>query len=195
MAELHIESRNNGWIQSGGNPATANASRGRFTITPFWFDESKWNPTDWQDEIFRPGSIQNYNLTATGGNENIRYALSGGYFNNKGIVINSDLKRYSFRSNIDAKLSPKIKVGLKFSPSYTTNNQVRSEGDFNAGLVHQALLQIPNFGPYDPTGYGGYSNQNSLRTVLGQVGGLGNPVAQALEDKYQLDQGRVLGNT
>ena len=195
MAELHIESRNNGWIQSGGNVATPNAGRGRFTITPFWFDETKWNATDWQEEIFRPGSIQNVNLTATGGNENVRYAISGGYFTNKGIVINSDLKRYSFRSNIDAKLSSKIKVGLKFSPSYTINQQIRSEGDFNNGLVHQSLLQIPNFGPYDSTGYGGYSNQNSLRTVLGQVGGLGNPVARALEDKYQLDQGRVLGNT
>lgn len=194
MAELHIESRNNGWLQSGGNPAIPNANRGRFTITPFWSDQTKWNPTDWQDQIFRPGYIQNYNLTATGGNENIRYALSGGYFTNKGIVINSDLKRYSFRSNIDAKLSSKIKAGFKFSPSYTINNQIRSEGDFNNGLVHQSLLQIPNFGPYDSTGYGGYSNQNALRTILGQVGALGNPVARAREDKYQLNQGRVLGN-
>ncbi len=55
MAELHIDSRNNGWLQSGGNPATPNEQRGRFTVSPFWFDPQQWQPTDYQDEIFPGG--------------------------------------------------------------------------------------------------------------------------------------------
>lgn len=197
FAELHIESRNNAWIQSGGDPATSNAQRGRFIVLPFWTDPSQWKPTNWQDVIFKRGVIQNYNLGATGGSENIRYALSGGYFSNQGVIVNSSLKRYSFRSNVDATISKKIKIGFKFNPSYTVNSDVRTDGAFaEGGLLTQALLHAPNLGPYDPNGYGGYTSQSALRaTLLGTVGVVGNPLARALEDQYKLDQGRILGST
>ncbi len=200
FAELHIEARNNAWIQSGGNPATPVGQRGRFSYTPFWTDPSQWTPTNWQDVIFRRGTINNYNLSATGGSENIRYALSGGYFSNQGVIINSSLKRYSFRSNIDATINKKIKIGFKFNPSYTVNRAIRSDGAFfgEGGLVNSALLHVPNVGPYDSSGYRGYTSQRALRsTLLGTTiaSGVNNPLARALEDDYQLDQGRILGST
>ncbi len=76
FAEYHKEAQYNGWIQSGGNPATPNNLRGQYAVTDIYFDPSKWANTDWQDQILRTGMVQNYNLAFTGGNENIRYAIS-----------------------------------------------------------------------------------------------------------------------
>ncbi|MEO1714246.1 MAG: SusC/RagA family TonB-linked outer membrane protein, partial [Bacteroidota bacterium] len=46
--------------------------------------------TDWQDEIYRNGNTQNYQLSVSGGSDNVNYYVSGTYFNQQGIVVNSD---------------------------------------------------------------------------------------------------------
>lgn len=195
FAEFHIESRNNGWLRSGGSPNTPNAARGRFTVSPIYFDPTQWRITDWQDQILRKGVLQNYNLAATGGNENIRYAVSGGYFENKGIIIESTSKRYSFRTNIDANVSDKLKVGLQISPTFVNNVAVNSDGHFSSGsILGMALRMPPLISPYLPDG--SYENPLNLRsaTTLGSIAAIDNPVAKAREDQYDLDQGRILGN-
>jgi TonB-linked SusC/RagA family outer membrane protein len=55
--------------------------------------------TDWQEEIFQTGNIQNYQLGISGGSENVSYYLSGTYYDQEGIIINSDYQRYSVTSN------------------------------------------------------------------------------------------------
>lgn len=67
--------------------------------------------TDWQDEIFRTGGVQNYNLSVAGGNDNVKYYVSGALFDQKGIILNSGFERYSLTSNIDAKISEKVSIG------------------------------------------------------------------------------------
>ena len=54
------------------------------------------NGTDWQDEIFRGGSTQTYQLSFSGGDEKTQYAISGNYSDQKGIVINSDFIKFPF---------------------------------------------------------------------------------------------------
>ena len=61
--------------------------------------------TDWQDEIYHNGALQNHQLSISGGSDNIRYFVSGGYMNQQGIVVNTQYKRYSLRSNLDLKLT------------------------------------------------------------------------------------------
>ena len=51
--------------------------------------------TDWQDELFRVAPIQNYNISASGGNNGLKYFLSGGYLDQEGTFINTGFKRYS----------------------------------------------------------------------------------------------------
>jgi len=57
--------------------------------------------TDWQDEVFRTGAIQDHNLQVSGATANgtANYLLSGGYFNQEGTVLGSGFERYSFRVN------------------------------------------------------------------------------------------------
>ncbi|MGC9345117.1 MAG: SusC/RagA family TonB-linked outer membrane protein, partial [Bacteroidales bacterium] len=54
--------------------------------------------TDWQDELYSPAPVQNYQLSLSGGNETTNYFISANYLDEEGVVHNSDYKRYSFRT-------------------------------------------------------------------------------------------------
>jgi len=51
--------------------------------------------TNWQDAAFREAPIQNHQITITGGDEKTHFALSGNYYKQEGILLNSDFERYS----------------------------------------------------------------------------------------------------
>jgi TonB-dependent SusC/RagA subfamily outer membrane receptor len=55
--------------------------------------------TDWQDAMFRTAPVQDYNLSVSGGGESSNYMISGGYFNQEGILNGTGFERFSFRAN------------------------------------------------------------------------------------------------
>ena len=55
--------------------------------------------TDWQDEMLRTGSMEDYNLTLSGGTKSSTYLISGSYFRNDGVLIGHSFKRGSLRLN------------------------------------------------------------------------------------------------
>lgn len=121
--------------------------------------------TDWQDEAFRQASIQNHSLSFSGGDDKTRFALSGNYFKQNGILHNTDFERYSFRINIDRDMSKRFKLGFNFSGS-KSSAQVAPEN------VVPNLLQMPPTMPvHDPTSANGFT----LRSIYDSP--LANPVA------------------
>lgn len=77
-------------------------------------------PTDWVDEGMRSfGNIQNYQLSASGGDKSKRYYISGGYSTEDGIMKNSTYDKFSLRTKIDISLSNKVRVGVNFNPSFS----------------------------------------------------------------------------
>ncbi|SEJ39834.1 TonB-linked outer membrane protein, SusC/RagA family [Dyadobacter koreensis] len=100
---------------------------------------------DYQDEIFRSAAIQNHTLNISGGNDNTKIAVSGSYFDQKGVLIGSDFKRASIRANIDTKLSKNIMFSTNLTGSKVWGNNGRSEGDGggNANTVNAALIMPP----------------------------------------------------
>lgn len=66
---------------------------------------------DFQDKVFRDGSVKIYNLSIRGGNENTKYSLSGNIFDQKGVIIATGYDRYSGRVTIDQRLSKKVSAG------------------------------------------------------------------------------------
>jgi TonB-linked SusC/RagA family outer membrane protein len=68
---------------------------------PEWSNPSALHSIDWQDEVYRSGLKQNYNLGIRGGSEKVQSAFSAGYFNQKGIVLGSDFKRFNTSLNLD----------------------------------------------------------------------------------------------
>src|SRR5699024_7750579 len=97
-AEFVAEGRDNAWIYAGGQASDPNEVR----TSNAWVRPEYRNPssisnegTDWQDVIFRLATVQNYQVSATGGTENIKYMVSLGFFDQKGIVIGSDFQRFN----------------------------------------------------------------------------------------------------
>ncbi len=151
------------------------------------------NTTDQEalDGIFRTAGQKSYQLSASGGNENVKYVVSGEYLDQDGIVVNSNFKRYSFRSNIDAQLSKKLAIKVNLNPSYTqqVTLPVTGEGCCLGSNIVAAALQIHNFYPLlNPDGsYFNYDGLPALAAVY-------NPLAVARESKPELNSLRLLGN-
>lgn len=108
--------------------------------------------TDWQDLLFRRAKIQNYSLSATGGSEKARYALSGTYFQQDGIVLGTNFERFTLRANGDVQINRFFKVGNSISLTHQEDRQVTSNnGEY--GAVQQVLRIPPTVQPYRPDGY------------------------------------------
>lgn len=148
--------------------------------------------TDWQEAILQKAPIQNHQLGISGGSEKSKYAISFGYYGQDGIIKNSDFKRYTLRSNIDAEISPRIKVGLTFQGAYTQSNDAQTEPTGNlsyTGVISAALNYSPTFKMYNDDG-SYYKNQ-------GQLNGLGadNPLALVYEFTNKNSLIRLLANS
>ena len=81
-------------------------------------------PDDWVDAAFRNALRQEYNVSITGGNNNLSYYASFGYLNNKGIVYNSDFERYTARFKTDYQAKPWLKVGTNINYTHSDQNNV-----------------------------------------------------------------------
>lgn len=175
------------------NANVDNVQRARPIIFP---NPEIYNPavygqgTDWQDEAFTVAPTQNYQLGFTGGNDQTKYAISGNYFTQDGILRGSDFTRGSVRVNLDQNLSSKFKLGLSFTASRTANNQAKTDTDLDANNVG-AVTSILYAPPTAPV-YGADGNYNRF---IGPDGSFyGNPVASLLEIKNLSRTDRVMGN-
>lgn len=149
--------------------------------------------TDWQEELLRVAPIQNYQLTFSGGNEKTQYAITGGLFDQKGVIVNSNFQRYSFRTNITTAINDRFTVGTNVAFSRTRGNTVNTGLQFiTPGVIGGALGMNPILPVYDPTRKGGYTYENTIAGQIGTV--IGNPVAEAKEHKSLSTSSRFLGN-
>ena len=143
--------------------------------------------TDWQDEIFQAAPVQDYGLSVSGGTDAVRYALSGGYLSQDGIVIGSDFERISLRANLDSDISARFRMGSNLSVSRTDADLARTPaaGGGGGGIIYGALFFNPAQPVFEPDG--SYVLQNSTGILLG------NPVAQAREITNNETATRFLG--
>ncbi|WP_229311035.1 SusC/RagA family TonB-linked outer membrane protein [Larkinella soli] len=135
--------------------------------------------TNWFDYIFRNGSIQNHQITASGGNERVTFNVSGSYYDEKGIVEKSAYNRLTFRVNNTYKLTGNFRMGNNLAFSRTQSNNVP------ASIVQSAYNADPTIMPVGPDGKYGFS---TVSTVA-------NPAAVLA---YQTDDiarsGQLVGN-
>ena len=146
------------------------------------------NGTNWQDEIFRPAMIQSYQLTFSGGDNKTTYAISGGYFDQKGVIINSDFKRYSLRLNLDRQIFNTLKVGTHMSGTHTISRTSATDVGGRDGVVNGALKMNPIQSVYANEETGEYTPTNDPGLLIP------NPVATAKEEIYNNATTRVLGD-
>ena len=143
--------------------------------------------TDWQDEFFKRGSVQDYNLGFSGGGPNSTYNVTGGYFRQNGTVVGPKFDRYSFRVNTSFNRG-RLSIGENLL--LTRSNQTRLNF---APLTGSPFINLPQLLPVppvrDPSTPGGYGIGNDNASTFAT-----NPIA--LQDLYN-DTGvsnRVQGN-
>lgn len=145
-------------MQSILNYAIANNSRG----------------TNWQDEIMRTGSTQNYNINVSGGTTKSKYDIGTTYSQERGIIKNTYLDKFMFHLNNEYKLFKNVSVGI--NASYTTYEKSGNDGDFYSGSLTQALKADPVSAAWDT-----YTNEfGEIYFSYGR-----NPALSAYENKYR----------
>lgn len=115
--------------------------------------------TDWFSEAFRTGVNQNYQVSITSGNDKLRYFLSGGYTDEKGILNVSYYKRYNLRANIDNQIRDWLNINANIAYSdYSNNGIISGTGSNRAGVV-LSVINTPTYAPiWDPENPGQYYN-------------------------------------
>lgn len=127
---------------------------------------------DWQDVIERKGQLQNYEVSASGGTEAVKYFISGNYANQDGFVIGVGYKAYSMRANLELNASKRLKFGLNVAPTYSITQDPGVDG--KDAIFHQALSLAPvqedTMGFFPNTGSNGqYFWSSTTNSPLGKL--------------------------
>jgi TonB-linked SusC/RagA family outer membrane protein len=111
-------------IYKADNPAAANVFQ-QATIDAWRnaTDRTLYPNTDWMKVIFEQGNILRHNLSISGGSDKTKFYLSGETLDNKGAMIETDMKDYSLRLNLDHNINTKLKVGGNISTNWKTINE------------------------------------------------------------------------
>jgi TonB-linked SusC/RagA family outer membrane protein len=113
--------------------------------------------TNWKDYFFRTGISQDHSLSFTQGSKNTNSFISIGYFNQEGIVPNTDIKRLSLRSNFTGKSSnDKFNYTTNVYAGFSRRNELEQETrtDINGNVLQNPLQGMLSSLPYlDPNAY------------------------------------------
>ena len=205
------ESRNNNYLQTnnptsptspGYNPLyDPNTNAGRPNPDPLFFripdKYISWDGTDtkWLDLTLSKGTISNYNISVSGGKDNITYYTSGGYYSENGTVDGSKFDRYTFRTTVIDDISKKLQVGSSLNIAFTENKRLPANGPYFAnppGIIYAALVHSPVIKPYNPDGT---PNQLDNQSFLGGATTTAdNPLAIMQAVKENIKNFRMFGN-
>jgi TonB-linked SusC/RagA family outer membrane protein len=148
---------------------------------PFPGNPSDYPDNDFFDLLLNPSPIYNADVSIAGASENgnVNYYNSLNFFDQDGLIENSGIEKFIFRSNIEFKLSEKLKTGFRV-------NYSRLKQD-NGVVGYGGLLNIlPTQPVYNDDGsYSGFND------VIGAP--FNNPVATAKLDKDQTNTSNMLG--
>lgn len=108
---------------------------------------------DWQDIMFRPALMQNYNLSVKGGGKYSTYYTGLGYFNQDGIVKGTNYQRYNIQSKNDYKRGI-FSAGTNLIISFSHDKPLHQE--LRGGMIGTILQSVPTLEKYDDTREGGY---------------------------------------
>ncbi|ATN06865.1 SusC/RagA family protein [Chryseobacterium indologenes] len=169
------ESLNAAEFQNVMRQAYENA--GKLSSLPMAFNADKYTDggitrTNWMNEIFRTGTIQEYNVNLSGGSEKSRFFVGMNHRNLEGILLNTQAKRYNFRVNSEHKVKDWLTIGENMYYSYSDGNTANTKNGYTGALV-AAMYYPPNVSVYTPTG----AFSGLPIDVAGGYGDMINPVA------------------
>lgn len=75
--------------------------------------------TSWPDVFLENGAIENYSLSARGGNDKTKFSISGGYQKDDGVLLTDSYKKMNFMMNLSTKVGKLFEFGGIINPSYS----------------------------------------------------------------------------
>jgi len=150
--------------------------------------------TDWQNAIYRAAIIQNHQLSISGGTDNVRYFVSGGFMDQQGLVVNTKYSRFTLRSNLDLKVNKWMTAGINLNAIKEKGNvPPTGEGTYFGDILGQVINTVARFDPCTPI-YDASGNYNFKANQGGPNGNknyadtdVWNPLATALETKNEVN--------
>ncbi len=168
-----------------GGPTDGPTAQTQDILSPALTNTTSVTRYDYQDLIFANATGTDNNISVSGGNENTKYFFSGSYFFNQGIIRNTDFQRFSFRSNVDQKITKwlSLNVGLNY-----VNSSANEKPDGNSF-----------FSPMNAVTILGNFHDLQSRDALGNlktIGNLGrvNPISVIEDFKQKNTTNRILSN-
>jgi TonB-linked SusC/RagA family outer membrane protein len=116
------------------------------------------NNVNYQDEIFKPGLMKDYNLSFSSGTDTSSSRYSAEYLKQDGSIIGTDFERYSFRSN-NSQTFGKLNIGSSIGVTFSKRHAERGEG--GRTLLEHAIKSPPYLPVYNPDNLGGYEGTTS----------------------------------
>ena len=159
---------------------------------------------DWQDAALRTAFSQEHQISFTGGDEISRYTISGGYKNQKGIIIGTDLKRYTGRINYERNVLKNLLIGVNATGAYSDLEGLRNVDHGNSGQTAKwaanswmSALITPQTQPIynadDSYNYSPTPISQDLFVRDGQTV-VGNPISDLNNIKTSTSNTRVIAN-
>ncbi len=146
---------------------------------------------DWLGLVTRKGLINETSGNVSGGTENLSYFIGGTYRDEDGWVESTNLKRYSFRMNLEQRLGDKWTVGLNLNPTRTVNNRQNEDNNVASPLTYAALA-FPTVDPFDENGN---TRGGVVTNSIGGVRFAGTPLINIEGQDISLTTNQVLAST
>lgn len=130
------------------------------------FNAANGNLLDYEEMLFgETGTILNTNISARGGNEKTTFYIGGSVRDEEGIMLNTGFKRYNIRTNVDHKISDRVRIGTSstFIRSETSRGFTGNENEGGLAVIYNLAYTRPwydlrpdQFGNYpdNPTSFG-----------------------------------------
>lgn len=142
--------------------------------------------TDWQDQIFKSGLMQDYNLSFSSGTDTSTSRYSAEYLKQEGAILSTGFERYSFRANNTQSVG-RLTVGSNMGLSFSKINPERSAG--GRTLLEHAIKMAPYLPIYNATSLGGYQGPDAVDGNDAE-----NPVRVANLGYQKINNVSIIGN-
>lgn len=104
--------------------------------------------TNWSDEVYRTGVVQDYQIAVTNSYDRLRYYISGGYSGEEGVLKKSSFRRYNFRTSVDNEINKWLNLGVNVAYSdYSYKGNIISGQGSNRGGVITSIINTPTYAP------------------------------------------------
>ncbi len=137
--------------------------------------------SNWQDLILEQGTVEDYNLSVSGGSEETRFFASMTYHDNEGILRNSRFRRYAGRLNLEHFAGERFTMGMNIGFTHSITNRIQNDNNIY-GAISTSILLPPTVPVFNEDG------------SYGSAFGLENPVAAVDEYSNIFTNNRIIGN-